>query len=349
MEKNFGEFIRRLRAEKNLTQKELAGLLYVSESAVSKWEKNVARPDISLLPKLSELLGVTEHELITASIDNRAREEKVQARRWRAVSLSWSLFFYISYGVALLTCFICNLAVEHTLSWFWIVASALLLAFTCTNLPGLIKKNRLLFVPLSMYTALALLLGVCCLYTAGNWFWVAAASVLFGLAVLFTPIYIAKYAVFERVRKYNDFLSLLVDFLGLNGLLLLINGYTLAAGYASRWWYCSIALPIVAGIYLSLNLLLSIRFLKTNRFVKTGLVLLLTDVFLYLPPLFLKLNDPALQKELNDANVLRADLLSWEIGVTLENNVHLLICLTLLLLSAAFCTVGMVRRRGVKN
>ena len=81
METSFGEFLKTKRQEKNLTQKELANLVFVSESAVSKWERNVAHPDITLLPKLSIILGVTEHELITASIDKKVREEKRQAKR----------------------------------------------------------------------------------------------------------------------------------------------------------------------------------------------------------------------------------------------------------------------------
>ena len=63
MERSFGCFLRQNRQEKHLTQKELAKLLFVSEYAVSKWEKDVAHPDITLLPKLAQILGVTEHGL----------------------------------------------------------------------------------------------------------------------------------------------------------------------------------------------------------------------------------------------------------------------------------------------
>ena len=150
MTNDFGLFFKQKRQEKNLTQKELASLLFVSESAVSKWEKNIAHPDITLLPKLAEILGVTEHELITASIDNKGREEKVQAKKWRTLSFAWSTFFYISYAVALIPCFICNLAISKTLSWFWIVLSALVLSFAFTNLPKLVKKHKLLILPASM-------------------------------------------------------------------------------------------------------------------------------------------------------------------------------------------------------
>ena len=201
MEVSFGEFIKQKRQEKNLTQKNLAEMLYVSESAVSKWEKNVARPDISLLTKLSSILGVTEHELINASIDKTARKEQQEAKKWRVLSKSYSLFFLISYAVSILTCFICNLAVNKTLSWFWIVLSALLLSFCFTNLPKLIKKHKLILMPLLMFLSLVILLAVCCIYNKGNWFWVASLSVLFGLVVVFAPIYISKYKVFAKIKK----------------------------------------------------------------------------------------------------------------------------------------------------
>ena len=92
MESSFGAFLRQNRQNKQLTQKDLANLLFVSESAVSKWEKGISHPDITLLPKLSEILGVSEHELITASVDHQAREEKSQARKWRALSFRGRCF-----------------------------------------------------------------------------------------------------------------------------------------------------------------------------------------------------------------------------------------------------------------
>lgn len=60
----FGEFITALRKEKNLTQKDLAQRLYLSDKAVSKWERGLSLPDITLLIPLSEALGVTVTELL---------------------------------------------------------------------------------------------------------------------------------------------------------------------------------------------------------------------------------------------------------------------------------------------
>lgn len=343
MENTFGCFLRQKRKEKKLTQKELSKLLFVSESAVSKWEKDVAHPDITLLPKLSEILGVTEHELITSTIDNKTREEKAQAKKWRAFSLSWDLFFYIAYGIALVPCFICNLAIDKTLSWFWIVLSALLLAFTFTNLPKLINKYKLIFIPLSQYLALILLFGVCCLYTKGNWFLIVSLSVLLGLTIIFLPIFIAKYKFFSKIKKFNNFISVAVDFLMLNILLVTINAHTLINGYADKWWYLKIALPIVLYVYLALNIIMSVRFLKANSFLKTSIVLFLSNVFLYLPPLFIKVKNPNFQKEINEINIFNANLFSWQAGETIEQNVHLIIFLTILFLAVVFLTIGLIR------
>lgn len=342
MQNSFGEFLKQKRQEKNLTQKELAKLLFVSESTISKWEKDVAHPDITVLSKLSSILGVTEHELITASIDYKAREEKAQAKKWRAFSFTWSLFFYIAYGVALIPCFICNLAIDKTLSWFWIVLSALILAFTITNLPKLIKKHKLILIPLSQYLALVLLLGVCCAYAKGDWFIIPALSVLFGLTVVFVPIYIAKYKVFSKIKKYNDFICIGVDFVTLNILLVVINAYTIINAYAINWWYFSIALPIVLGVYVVLNILLSVRFLRINKFLKTSIILFLIDVFMYIPPLFLKVKNPIFQKQIDDLNILKANLFCWSDSTGLANNVHLIICLTILLLVSIFLAVGFI-------
>jgi len=342
MEVSFGTFLKQKRQEKNLTQKKLAEILFVSESAVSKWEKDVAHPDITLLPRLAEILEVTEHELITASVDNQSREEKVQAKKWRTLSFSWSLFFYIAYATALIPCFICNLAINKTLSWFWIVLSALLLAFTFTNLPKLIKKHKLIWLPISMFLALCLLLVVCCVYTNGNWFWVATFSVLFGLIIIFTPIYISKIKVFEKIKKYNDFISIGIDFVFLNILLIVIYAFTISNGQANNGWYLKIAFPTTIIIYLFLNILLSVRFLKINRILKTSIILFLVDIIYFIVP-FIKVNNPNIQQGLNQMNIFKANFNNWNPGFSIENNIHCIIFLTILTLSVVFFITGLIR------
>ena len=54
--KTFGAYILQRRRELGMTQKELAEKLYVTESAVSKWERGLSYPDITLLQNLCALL-----------------------------------------------------------------------------------------------------------------------------------------------------------------------------------------------------------------------------------------------------------------------------------------------------
>lgn len=69
MNETIGSRIAKFRKEKNMTQEDLANLMGVSSQAVSKWENDASCPDISLLPKLCEVLGVTADELLTGKND----------------------------------------------------------------------------------------------------------------------------------------------------------------------------------------------------------------------------------------------------------------------------------------
>ena len=62
---SLGATISRLRAEKKLSQGELADALGVSRQSVSKWETDASIPELDKLVKLSQLFGVTLDELVT--------------------------------------------------------------------------------------------------------------------------------------------------------------------------------------------------------------------------------------------------------------------------------------------
>ena len=59
-----GSVIRRLRENKNMTQEELAGKVFVSSKAVSKWETGQGFPDISLIEPLAKALDISVIELL---------------------------------------------------------------------------------------------------------------------------------------------------------------------------------------------------------------------------------------------------------------------------------------------
>ena len=73
----FGLFVTELRKEKNLTQKDLAEKLYVSDKTVSKWERGLSMPNVVLLIPIADILDVTVTELLRGEkIDTQKNIEK---------------------------------------------------------------------------------------------------------------------------------------------------------------------------------------------------------------------------------------------------------------------------------
>lgn len=63
-----GILIRTLRQECNMTQKQLADKLNISDKTVSKWERGLGMPDISLIPEISDLLGIDTQNLLAGDM-----------------------------------------------------------------------------------------------------------------------------------------------------------------------------------------------------------------------------------------------------------------------------------------
>ena len=75
--KKIGLFIKEQRNIQNMTQKDLAEKLSVTDKAVSKWERDIALPDINTLPKLADILNITIEELIAAKPQKTNDHKKV--------------------------------------------------------------------------------------------------------------------------------------------------------------------------------------------------------------------------------------------------------------------------------
>ena len=62
----FSETIKKLRTDKGLSQQELADKMYVTRSAISRWESGHRLPDASMISRLAEVLGVDVNVLLSA-------------------------------------------------------------------------------------------------------------------------------------------------------------------------------------------------------------------------------------------------------------------------------------------
>lgn len=64
-----GNLICCLRKEKGMTQKQLADTMNISDKTISKWERGLGCPDVSILPELSSLLGVNIEKILTGELN----------------------------------------------------------------------------------------------------------------------------------------------------------------------------------------------------------------------------------------------------------------------------------------
>lgn len=77
---NFGQFIAEARRNAGFTQKDLASRLHVTNSAVSKWERGLCYPDVTLMESLAQTLGLSLTELLSceATADEKSLLPQVE-------------------------------------------------------------------------------------------------------------------------------------------------------------------------------------------------------------------------------------------------------------------------------
>ena len=330
--KTFGSFIRTKRTEKNLSQKDLAEMLFVTEGAVSKWERGISYPDITLIADICRVLDISEHELITASVDLDTRKMKQEARKFRTIRDAWFWVPTVSYGVALIICFICNLAINHTLSWFYVVLAALLCAFTFVpTVISFFETKKLLAFSVSTYLSICLLLFACAVYTNGlSWFLTAAIGVLMGYVMVFAPVLLTKtdYARYKYIISFTATFVLTVlmmmhiriwqSFMLGNAILLAAYGFV----------------PVIAC-----TVICTLRF---DAFLKAGICTAVIGITLYCANhVIAALVGPP------DNKPYQVDFQNWE--QCLNGNVQLIMLALLFLISAAFFTIGFFRDRRNKK
>ena len=83
--KKTGTIISDARKNMNMTQKELADKLYVSDKAVSKWERGLCFPDISVLIPLTEILNISLYDLLRGE---RMKKSEVEETLKNTISYS---------------------------------------------------------------------------------------------------------------------------------------------------------------------------------------------------------------------------------------------------------------------
>ncbi len=157
-ENRIGQFIAELRKEKKITQKHLAAQLHITDKAVSKWERGLSYPDITLLTSIADILGVTTSELLNGqrsetnaskdiekTIDNALAYAEKSAKR---KIVSFQNVLLISFSILLLlgiiVCSICDVAISGTFTWsLYPISSILFVWFVFVPLIKFGRKGTL--------------------------------------------------------------------------------------------------------------------------------------------------------------------------------------------------------------
>ena len=329
--KTFGSFMKAKRTEKNYSQKDLAELLFVTEGAVSKWERGVSYPDITMISDICRVLDISEHELITASTDTDTRKMKHEAQKFRVIRGIWFWVPTISYALALIICFICNLAVNHTLSWFYIVLTALICAYAfIPTFTSFFEKKKLLVFTATSYLSICLLLFTCAVYTDGlYWFPVACIGTLMGYSLVFGTILLSgtKLSRFKFVIAFTAVLVLT--------LLLLLCIYC--------WQPFMLGPAILTTIYAYIPVIFCsvICVLSIDGFFKAGICTVVSSCAYYctghITNVLFGLNE----------NHYEVNFHNWAQCVT--GNVHLIVITAMLFISAVLFVIGFLRVRKIRN
>ena len=100
----FNEKLQELRKNKGLTQEELAEALYVSRTAISKWESGRGYPSIDSLKEIAKYFSVTIDELLSsdevinlAEEENKQKEDHLRSLVFGILDISVLMFFFLPF------------------------------------------------------------------------------------------------------------------------------------------------------------------------------------------------------------------------------------------------------------
>lgn len=100
----FGQKLKKLRGENNLTQEQLADRIFVTRTAISKWETGNGYPSIDSLKALSNLFGISIDELISdADVENKKLLDEKNARKMYYIAIA---FLGLTVLFTILACFL---------------------------------------------------------------------------------------------------------------------------------------------------------------------------------------------------------------------------------------------------
>jgi hypothetical protein len=251
------------------------------------------------------------------------------------------LCFSAILAVPILICLIVNLATGHALDWFFIVLTSLMVLGSVTAVPLIEEKEKFLWTIGSFTGSLLLLLLTTCLYTQGNWFFAAAIPVLFGLALIFSPIVLKKLPLKGFASRHKGLIAMAANTVLLYATVIIGCLYAHSANLAK-----GLAITTVMAAF-PWVLFAVTRYAKINGWLKAGICTIVSGAFLSLIEDIIFWIDEGVW----EVNFLGADLFNWnlETANTLNANVYLSVLLVGLVAGVVLIAVGLVRDRHARR
>ncbi len=138
--KTIGKFIAILRKQKGMTQKELGEKLFVSDKTISRWERDECTPELSLIPAIAEIFGITTDELLRGELNQEKIEEdnEQSVRQVKLMLYNSSRKFFnqsiISITITIIgiiAALICNSCFNKGLLGFSLACIIFIVSITC--------------------------------------------------------------------------------------------------------------------------------------------------------------------------------------------------------------------------
>ncbi len=151
---SMAQLIAGLRKGKNMTQKQLADKLHVTDKAVSKWERGMGYPDIGVLSLLADALDVTVNELLDGKkgetpnkeqeqlVENTLRYvQKVHTDKKETAKQVAKAAVTLAFLTGIVVCLICDFAIAGTMTWSWFPVVSTVFVWLVA-MPALHMKKR---------------------------------------------------------------------------------------------------------------------------------------------------------------------------------------------------------------
>ena len=262
----FGEMIAVMRKEKEMTQKELAEKLHVTDKAVSKWERGKGYPEITLLPLIADVLGITAGELLNGERYDKGSEPPVEnealvsdiikfADKVSKFNTSGTMITLISmiFILAGFICLLCNFIINRTFNWSLYPVGAMLLVWLTVAPWFLLTKHR----PVLSFTAFTIslipyLFLIERLSAAKGWV-VPFALPILGITLPGLLIVVLLFSYSKISRIFLSALAVLIFGVFVN---LGINAFV--QNYLHQQNQPNISVPITASSFVLLSIILAV-------------------------------------------------------------------------------------------